>query len=119
METVEKFARFTRPVLYLVRFIAVFLPGMVHPDEIFQSQEVFAAVSFNYDAVIPWEFNECRSPARSIVPPTFTVGIPYTFLSLLRNTFPGALGSSAWLVLLPRLWLVIVSFAVGMWHTVR
>jgi phosphatidylinositol glycan class Z len=52
-----------------VRLGAIVLPGYIHPDEVFQSQEVVAAALFGYDAFIPWEFADCAKPSRSIVPP--------------------------------------------------
>ena len=53
----------------LARLIGALGPGYIHPDEIFQSQEVLAALIFRYDAVVPWEFEDCARPARSFVPP--------------------------------------------------
>ena len=104
--------RWTRALLRILRIAAIVLPGIIHPDEIFQSQEVMAAVVFDYDALIAWEFSDCRRPARSIVPPLFSVGVPFAALAALKPLFP-VLESSIFLVLFPRLWLVFLSFCVG------
>jgi hypothetical protein len=113
MAFLARLSRVSRPALRLLRLIAIFFPGTIHPDEIFQSQEVLAAISFDYDATIPWEFAECASPARSILPPSVLVGVPYAALGALRQAIPGVFDSSAFLVLVPRLWLVLLSFLAG------
>lgn len=56
----------------VVRVLAVFTPGYLHPDEFFQSQEVVASwVLGDASALVPWEF-DCSLQGtlfRSVVPP--------------------------------------------------
>jgi hypothetical protein len=51
------------------RLLAALAPGYLHPDELFQSQEVVASALLGVAGNIPWEFAGCSTPHRSIVPP--------------------------------------------------
>ena len=98
-------------LLPVIRLFAALGPGYIHPDEIFQSQEVMASAVFRYEAVIPWEFAACAAPARSLIPPLLSVGIPYWLLRLGALWWP-AFRDSRLLVLAPRVWLWCFSLGV-------
>jgi hypothetical protein len=64
----------------LVRLLGALSPGYIHPDEVFQSVEVVLAAfgsvvlppsspGGGVAAHVPWEFANCSTPYRSIVPP--------------------------------------------------
>ncbi|RUS22275.1 Alg9-like mannosyltransferase family-domain-containing protein [Endogone sp. FLAS-F59071] len=80
MHTQTKFQLYL--VLLLLRLICAFLPGYIHPDEFFQSPEVTAGDVFDYDVFVPWEFKP-ELPARSIVLPYLTTGVPFELLKLI------------------------------------
>ncbi|KAE9312794.1 hypothetical protein PF008_g19889 [Phytophthora fragariae] len=92
---------------------SVFLLGMVHPDEFFQSQEVMARhfLPEAEDALrrqlhVPWEF-QLPSPNRSIIFPALVAGLPYKILQLLGVKRTG------WLLLVaPRVLLCLLSFTL-------
>jgi phosphatidylinositol glycan class Z len=54
--------------------LAALLPGYVHPDEWFQSGEIAAAQLLRVDALVPWEFADCDSPFRAVLPPCVSCG---------------------------------------------
>ncbi|KAG7393163.1 hypothetical protein PHYBOEH_006179 [Phytophthora boehmeriae] len=91
---------------------SVFLLGMVHPDEFFQSQEVMARHVLPVESplrrqlFLPWEF-ELPTPNRSVLFPFLVAGAPYKLLELLGVQPTGFL-----LLLLPRLLLCGASFLV-------
>ncbi|KAL1123275.1 hypothetical protein AAG570_002361 [Ranatra chinensis] len=58
--------------------------GYIHPDEYFQSVEVFSGDIYNTATTRPWEFN-ATFPIRSIALPYLVVGLP---LLLLKNIAP-------------------------------
>lgn len=100
-----------------LRFVLTLLPqtGYIHPDEFFQSVEVLAGKTFNYEASLPWEFN-VTSPIRSIGVPYFTVGFSYQllkiadmFCSKLLNT---SLLTSYALLVTPRIFICLLSYVV-------
>lgn len=60
-------------------------PGMIHPDEFFQSQEPMATSVWSLQGTfIPWEFDP-QSPNRSILFPGCIAGLPYVLLQLIHT----------------------------------
>ncbi|CAG8494406.1 1527_t:CDS:10 [Paraglomus occultum] len=89
-------------------FLCALLPGYIHPDEFFQGPEVLAGDVFNLEVFIPWEFDP-QLPARSIVPPAFTAGLPF----LILKGFTTVLGieiTSTMLFLTIRITFLFLSF---------
>jgi GPI mannosyltransferase 4 len=73
----------------VVPIIFLLSPSYIHPDELFQSQEVLLAAGvalgkYRY-ANIPWEFADARNPSRSIAPPAIFVGLPLRLWSRLTG----------------------------------
>jgi phosphatidylinositol glycan class Z len=63
-------------------------PSYIHPDELFQSQEVVLAAMQGRYANVPWEFADATQPSRSIVPPLVTVSLPLRAASWLLVRVP-------------------------------
>lgn len=100
-------------IMLVVRFIMVFSPGYIHPDEFFQSSEVTSNDIFGFrNTYVPWEFTE-ESPCRSIIPPTLISGIPFRLLEIISHTFGIAKYSSILLLILPRIMVFAFSLSIG------
>lgn len=100
----------------VLRFILVFIPqlGYVHPDEFFQSTEIFIGEHFQLDHIRSWEFNS-TFPLRSVAVSFITLKLPLNLLEILAVNLRGFFGidiicSYTYLVF-PRLVMCILSFA--------
>lgn len=60
----------------VVLILAIAGPSYIHPDELFQSQEVLLAAGGERHSNTPWEFSDADRPSRSVVPPAVFVGGP-------------------------------------------
>nr|XP_022906670.1 GPI mannosyltransferase 4 [Onthophagus taurus] len=96
--------------LCLLRILLVLTPqnGYIHPDEFFQSIEVFASNIFELDGNIPWDFN-VTFPIRSIGPQYVTTGLSYNILKMSSMLFKGLITPYSLLVT-PRLFICLLSF---------
>ncbi|PVU91300.1 hypothetical protein BB560_006134, partial [Smittium megazygosporum] len=70
--------------LLLVRFLAIFLPGYIHPDQFFQGPEVSAGDLLSIPVIRTWEFDP-DLPCRSILPIFLTSGVPILIFKLLSG----------------------------------
>ncbi|KAH8550887.1 Alg9-like mannosyltransferase family-domain-containing protein [Umbelopsis sp. PMI_123] len=78
--------RYIYILLVVLRLIFSLLPSYIQPDEYFQSPEITAGSIFDLEIFTPWEFDSAF-PARSIVPPLLTTGLPfYVYKLALRLT---------------------------------
>eukprot|EP00095_Tigriopus_kingsejongensis_P005195 maker-scaffold321_size207582-snap-gene-1.32 protein:Tk05195 transcript:maker-scaffold321_size207582-snap-gene-1.32-mRNA-1 annotation:"gpi mannosyltransferase 4" len=104
-------------IFALFRILVVFLPqtGYVHPDEFFQTVEVVSGDVFHTQVERTWEFN-VTSPIRSMVVPTLLFGTPLQGLkgvNALVYYYTGwTLISAYWMLVVPRLVCVALSFVV-------
>ena len=96
-------------LLLLLRFILCCWPltGYIHPDEFFQSPEVAANDVLGFKTTRTWEW-DATFPARSIIFPTLSSGLPFLLLKMIKSLF-GIQFSSYVLLLLPRLWMTLLS----------
>lgn len=95
-------------VLVVLRWLAVLLPGYIHPDEFFQGPEPVSRDILGLHATIPWEFSE-KPPCRSVVSALLTSGAPLLSVRLLGGMLPPQhLGRAV--LLAPRIWMVGLSF---------
>ncbi|XP_076807703.1 GPI alpha-1,2-mannosyltransferase 4-like [Clavelina lepadiformis] len=96
--------------LAVLRFMLCILPqtGYIFPDEFFQSPEIAAGDVFGYMNHLTWEWNAAK-PARTIIFPVISSGIPFLFLKFLKLSF-GFLITPYLLLLAPRLWMTLLSF---------
>lgn len=95
------------PVAVLLRLVALFDSGYVHPDEFFQSPEVAAHDVLGLKlAEVPWEFSCAREGQlfRSVVGPALTSGLPMLALRWL-----GLEQSGHAVILAPRLLMFALS----------
>jgi len=98
-----------------LRFFAVFCAfGYLHPDGFFQSPEVLAEDIFGFDTDRPWEFTSKHvdAPARTIVTPAITSGIPFLILKFLSTILGPRVINTLTLFYLPRFFLFLCSFLV-------
>jgi len=100
-------------VILIFRFLCTLLKGYIHPDEFFQSPEIAAQNIFNFETLIPWEFQP-QFPCRSIIPVFINSGISYFILYFLSSF--GLKISSLLMLVTPRLMVclqsIIVDFSV-------
>jgi hypothetical protein len=54
---------------FAIRILAALAPSFIHPDEVFQAQEVVSSAFLGVAGNVPWEFATCANPFRSSVPP--------------------------------------------------
>jgi hypothetical protein len=54
---------------FAIRILAALAPSYIHPDEVFQAQEVVSSAFLGVAGNVPWEFATCANPFRSSVPP--------------------------------------------------
>ncbi|KAI8579222.1 hypothetical protein K450DRAFT_243350 [Umbelopsis ramanniana AG] len=103
--------------LVALRLIFSLLPSYIQPDEYFQSPEITAGWAFDLEIFTPWEFNP-TFPARSILPPLITTGIPfYIYKFVLRLTYGGLdqdFVSGRHLYILERLSFFFMSFILDL-----
>lgn len=87
--------------------------GYIHPDEYFQSVEVFAGDVFGVEVSKPWEFNT-TNPIRSIPVIYIATRIPLSILKTISNfleMYTGLTLLSTYMVLVvPRLTVCLLSF---------
>ncbi|EEA24506.1 alpha 1,2 mannosyltransferase [Talaromyces marneffei ATCC 18224] len=83
--------RRTYLLLLLVRIYFALSPSYVHPDEHFQSLEVFAGRIYSYPSQLTWEFTS-ENPIRSVFPLWPVYGLPMNLLKWFYDET--ALGSS-------------------------
>ncbi|KAG2181052.1 hypothetical protein INT43_008634 [Umbelopsis isabellina] len=76
----------TYGLLIAIRLLFSLLPGYIQPDEFFQSPEIMAGSVFDLEVFTPWEFDPA-APARSIVPPLLTTGIPFYAYKFVHQGF--------------------------------
>lgn len=91
----------------IIRFVFVFSPGYIHPDEFFQSPEIASRDVLGLRTEVTWEFRG-RYPIRSILPIWFNSGFPMWVLSKISDK--SSLSGQA-LLISPRLFLFVLSFA--------
>ncbi|KAL0277896.1 UNVERIFIED_CONTAM: hypothetical protein PYX00_005015 [Menopon gallinae] len=97
------------------RVILTLLPqtGYIHPDEYFQTVEVFAGDVFKTEVSVPWEFNR-TFPIRSIPVIYSTVFVPFSLLrsvTQLLEQYAGIRIISPYILLVtPRLTMCMISF---------
>ncbi|XP_055905436.1 GPI mannosyltransferase 4 [Eupeodes corollae] len=99
----------------VLRLVLVFIPqlGYVHPDEFFQSTEIFIGEHFQLEHIRSWEFNS-TFPLRSVAVSLITLKIPLNLLEIIAVNLRGFFGidiicSYTYLVF-PRLVMCILSF---------
>ncbi|KAM5165599.1 GPI mannosyltransferase 4 [Mantella aurantiaca] len=98
--------------LSLLRVIWCLAPqkGYLHPDEFFQSPEVMAGDILDLNTNRPWEFLP-SFPCRTVLIPLLTSGIPFWIVGILHQLgLHDALNSSYILLVLPRLFITVLSF---------
>ncbi|KUL88112.1 hypothetical protein ZTR_04030 [Talaromyces verruculosus] len=83
--------RRTYLLLLLVRIYFALSPSYVHPDEHFQSLEVFAGRIYSYPSQLTWEFTS-DNPIRSVFPLWPVYGLPMNLVKWFYNET--GLGSS-------------------------
>ena len=100
--------------LLLLRFIlsCLPLPGYIHPDEFFQSPEVAADDVLGFNTTRTWEWDS-SSPARSVVFPMLSSGLPFVLIRLI-NTLFGMSYTTYILLVLPRLWMTILTYLIDL-----
>ncbi|CAH0562545.1 unnamed protein product [Brassicogethes aeneus] len=104
-------------ILVALRIFFVFIPqvGYIHPDEFFQSVEIFVGKIFDVEYSPPWEFNTTQ-PIRSMAVPYFTVGLSYQLLKIINPLAVQFLDiniiSPYFLLIFPRLFMCLLSFTV-------
>ncbi|KAI9286490.1 Alg9-like mannosyltransferase family-domain-containing protein [Umbelopsis sp. AD052] len=101
--------------LVALRLIFSILPSYIQPDEYFQSPEITAGWAFDLEIFTPWEFDPTL-PARSILPPLLTTGIPFYIYKLVLRY--GGLDqdfvSGRYLYILERLSFFFMSFVLDL-----
>ncbi|XP_075058339.1 GPI alpha-1,2-mannosyltransferase 4 [Mixophyes fleayi] len=98
--------------LSLLRVVWCLVPqkGYLHPDEFFQSPEVMAGDILDLDINRPWEFLPVF-PCRTVLIPLLTSGTAFWIVEILhRLGFETALNCSYILLVLPRLFITVLSF---------
>jgi len=103
------------PYLVALRFLAVFISfGYLHPDGFFQGPEVIAQDVFGFATERPWEFTSSHvdAPARTIVTPAITCGIPFMILKFLSSIVGPRMINTYSLLYFPRFFLLLCSFIV-------
>ncbi|XP_068137222.1 GPI mannosyltransferase 4 isoform X1 [Hyperolius riggenbachi] len=98
--------------LSLLRLIWCLTPqkGYLHPDEFFQSPEVMAGDILDLDINRPWEFLSA-SPCRTVLIPLLTSGTAFWIVRMLHQLgFWTAINYSYILLVLPRLFITMLSF---------
>ena len=98
--------------LILLRIACVFLPGYVHPDEWFQSNEVAAQEVFNYHTEKPWEFTT-DAPVRSVLSVYFSSQMAYTIAVAFKSYIPSFMAADV-VTYAPRVMLCAMSFVVDL-----
>lgn len=76
------------PFCVVVLIFAFAGPSYIHPDELFQSQEIILAAAGQRYANVPWEFADVKIPSRSVVPPAVFVGFPLAVAGWLGQHSP-------------------------------
>ncbi|EED18276.1 alpha 1,2-mannosyltransferase Smp3, putative [Talaromyces stipitatus ATCC 10500] len=76
--------RRTYLLLLLVRIYFALSPSYVHPDEHFQSLEVFAGRIYSYPSQLTWEFTS-DTPIRSVFPLWPVYGLPMNVVKWFYN----------------------------------
>lgn len=98
----------------LLRIALVFVPqtGYIHPDEFFQSTEVVAGDLFGIKVHRTWEFTSLH-PIRSAAVIYITAGLPLWILKCVWSYVgtPGTVPSPYMLLVVPRLFASLASFA--------
>ena len=99
-------------VLLLMRFVlcCLPLPGYIHPDEFFQSPEIAGDDVLGFKTTRTWEW-DMDSPARSIIFPMISSGLPFLLLKMIKSLF-GISYTSYVLLVLPRLWITMWSYVI-------
>ena len=105
-------ARHVLILLSLLRGACVFLPGYVHPDEWFQSNEVAAQEAFNYHTEKTWEFTT-DAPVRSMLSVYFSSQMIYTAAVAFRAYIPSSMAADV-VTYAPRALLCAMSFTVDL-----
>ncbi|KAE8603726.1 hypothetical protein XENTR_v10014448 [Xenopus tropicalis] len=98
--------------LGLLRIVWCLLPqkGYIHPDEFFQSPEIMAGDFLDLETNRPWEFLP-TFPCRTILIPLLTSGAAFWIIGvLLPMGAERALSHSYTLLVLPRVFITILSF---------
>ncbi|XP_018422831.1 PREDICTED: GPI mannosyltransferase 4 [Nanorana parkeri] len=98
--------------LSLLRVIWCLAPqkGYLHPDEFFQSPEVMAGDILDLDTNRPWEFLPAF-PCRTVLIPLLTSGTAFWIVRILHQLgFQTAFNYSYLLLVLPRLFITVLSF---------
>jgi len=93
----------------LVRAACAVLPGYIHPDEWFQSNEIAAAEVFNYRTRKPWEFT-VDDPVRSVVGVFLSSKLAY----IIARAFDTRVPASMVVMYAPRAWMCATSFVVDL-----
>nr|XP_002125899.1 GPI mannosyltransferase 4-like isoform X1 [Ciona intestinalis]XP_009862198.1 GPI mannosyltransferase 4-like isoform X2 [Ciona intestinalis] len=97
-----------------LRYMLCILPqtGYIFPDEFFQSPEIMAGDILDIASFKTWEWNDSQ-PARTIIFPLISSGIPYLVLKYLAGIFGHQNVITPYTMLLaPRLWMTTLSFIV-------
>uniref|UniRef100_H2YHV1 Mannosyltransferase n=1 Tax=Ciona savignyi TaxID=51511 RepID=H2YHV1_CIOSA len=97
-----------------LRYMLCILPqtGYIFPDEFFQSPEIMAGDLLDIASYRTWEWDSSK-PARNIVFPLVSSGIPYMVMRYLSGIFGSQNIITPYTLLLgPRLWMTTLSFVV-------
>lgn len=90
----------------LLKWLCIFLPSYIHPDEHIQSGEVMGQYFFHYDGILPHEYHP-DTAIRSVLPAYLTSGLSYHILSYIYGIQPSL--SSSTLLYLPRFTMFLYS----------
>ncbi|XP_063772438.1 GPI mannosyltransferase 4 [Pseudophryne corroboree] len=100
--------------LSLLRVVWCLVPqkGYLHPDEFFQSPEVMAGDILGLEINRPWEFLPVF-PCRTVLIPLLTSGTAFWIVEILRRLgFETAVNCGYILLVLPRLFITVLSFVL-------